>query len=192
MVDAKANNKNSTSEYLPRLLIVMGVSGSGKSTVAEALAKTMQYQYLDADDFHTPEAKAMMAQGQPLDESMRMPWIDSMIQFFISCQRKSKKNNESYVLAYSGLKQHHREMFRSLPYAINFIYLSGSKSLIAERLTQRKDHFFDINLLDSQFSALEEPTKSELREDTITVNVDNSLLNQQAYILDKLAVPMNE
>lgn len=167
-------------ENQANLLIVMGVSGSGKSTLSQAVAKSMGYHYLDADDFHSEEAKAWMASGKPLNDVMRAPWLARIQQYL----RENFRPEHHYVLAYSGLKIKHRESFRNLPFVVRFIYLNADKALIQARLTQRKNHFFSPKLLDSQIQALEEPTAWEYQQDTLKLNMQLSISEQITAISD--------
>ncbi len=137
----------------PILIICMGVSGSGKSTVAAKLARQLNYDFLEADDFHSPENKQHMAAGKALTDAMREPWINAM------CERLKELGSEQHncVLAYSGLRRAHRDRFRHLGFKVQFILLTGSKELIAKRMNARKTHFMPSSLLDSQFAAMEPP-----------------------------------
>lgn len=130
---------------MPALIIVMGVSGSGKSSVAEELAKHYQMRYLDADDFHSDEAKAQMAAGIPLTDELRAPWVHNISAYLTDCAAK----NISCTLAFSGLRKNHREILRQLPFHVIFLHLTGSKELIAQRMSARSDHFMPASLLDS-------------------------------------------
>ncbi len=138
-----------------KLFIVMGVSGSGKTAVAEKLAKDLNkqaaFEFLDADDFHSPQAKQRMADNLPLDDTMRKPWIAAIMDKLV--QLNSQKKN--VVLAYSGLKQHHRDCFRTLAYQCHYYYLKADSDIIRTRMLSRKDHFFSVALLESQFSAMQ-------------------------------------
>lgn len=137
----------------PFIYIVMGVSGSGKSTVARTLAQQLNMHFVEADDFHSQTNIAHMAAGKPLTDDMRAPWIESLrheIALLIS-------QNKPATMAYSGLRSEHRQRIRSLQGPIQFILLNPSKDLISHRLNSRKDHFFAPSLLDSQFDALQLP-----------------------------------
>jgi len=138
-----------------RLIIVMGVSGSGKTVLAKKIAKTYSYDFIEADDFHSKEAKVHMASGKPLTDVMREPWIQCLLAE-LSTKHAINKN---VVLAYSGLKKEHRERFRQLPFEKNvmFLVLEGSRSLMKSRMRKRKNHFMPESLLDSQFDAMENP-----------------------------------
>ena len=139
-----------------QLIIVMGVSGSGKSSVAKDLAKALNYSYIDADDFHDLEAKRAMAKGRALSDNQRDQWLHRMIDFFSTplCA-KSKA-----VLAFSGLKQRHRRLFKALDLSTQFIFLHGKEQVIAQRINDRRGHFFPVHLLKSQFDALDCPISS--------------------------------
>lgn len=145
------NNPN-TSET-PFLVIVMGVSGCGKTEVAEALASKLSIEFIEADEHHSVEAKALMKGGHPLTDAMRAPWINSICCLIDALTQQ----NKNVVLACSTLKKHHRDNFRSLGLSCHFIYLEGSEALISDRLHQRVGHFFPPTLLHSQLEALEHP-----------------------------------
>lgn len=160
--------QSTPSKSMPALIIVMGVSGSGKSCVAEALAKHYQMTYLDADDFHSDQAKAQMAAGIPLTDELRIPWVHNISAHLTDCATK----NISCTLAFSGLRKKHREILRQLPFRVVFLHLTGSKELIARRMSARSDHFMPTSLLDSQFDSLE-PCDGE--EDIITIDISPPL-----------------
>ena len=135
------------------LIIVMGVSGSGKSTLAKALANIYGYEYLDGDDFHSDESRALMAQGIPLTDELRAPWVAAI--------KERLQNNALQqvhtILAFSGLKQKHRAILRSAGLRTIVLYLNGNKETIQDRINNRKDHFMAPALLDSQFASMEDP-----------------------------------
>jgi len=132
----------------------MGVSGSGKSTIAPLLARATGGTWLDADDFHSVENKARMSAGIPLTDEERWPWLDRL-----NAELRAVAGKGGPVfLACSALKQTYRDrLVAGLPRA-RFIYLKGSLKLISSRLAQRRGHFMPASLLESQFAALEEPT----------------------------------
>lgn len=163
---------NDANIQSPRLIIVMGVSGCGKTTLAKALAEEYQYHYMEADDFHSADAKHHMAQGRPLTDAMREPWILAMLGVL----RSGYKQNQSYVLSYSGLKRLHRKRFRRLPYAgesadgdnknfsssnMVFLMLNGDKAIIEKRMKNREDHFMPSSLLDSQIRSFDLPMNED-------------------------------
>jgi gluconokinase len=135
------------------LFIVMGVSGSGKTTMARMLANATGGDWLDADDFHPPENKAKMTDGIPLTDDDRRLWLDRLNARLRAVAGKGKP----VFLACSALKQKYRDrLIAGLPQA-RFIYLKGSFELIRSRLAQRRNHFMPAGLLESQFADLEEP-----------------------------------
>ncbi|MEO0790720.1 MAG: gluconokinase [Bacteroidota bacterium] len=137
------------------LVIVMGVSGTGKSSVGSVLASEKGWAFLEADDFHSREAKARMASGKPLDDEMRAPWIDRICAVL----EQHRMNGSSVVLSCSALRAAHRDRFRATDYPIcQFIFLNAHKEVIARRMAARENHFMPASLLDSQFDTLEWPT----------------------------------
>ena len=142
--------------------IVMGVSGSGKTTIGKMLAKRMDIPFFDADDFHPEENIRKMASGIALTDHDRMPWLNRLAE---EVQMWSGK--EGAVLACSALKKSYRELLAgNKPDHIRWIYLKGSKEVIRKRMEQRS-HYMPPALLDSQFETLEEPS------DAITISVSN-------------------
>ncbi|MEQ8970656.1 MAG: gluconokinase [Coleofasciculus sp. C1-SOL-03] len=139
------------------IIIVMGVSGSGKSRVGQALAQCLGWQFRDADDFHTQAAKEKMKQAIPLNDQDRQPWLEAM-RSAIDRWIMAGKNT---VLACSALKSSYRQVLQIQYSRVQFIYLKGSFELIYKRLQHRQNHFMKESLLQSQFETLEEPTSSE-------------------------------
>ena len=135
----------------------MGVSGSGKSTLARLLAKQYQLCYLDADDFHSSKAVEMMRAGNPLNDQIREAWIGRLNRRLVELAA----HGESCVLAFSGLKQMYREMIWDMGFQKYAFLLDVDKAQLCERLTQRKAHFFNASLLDSQLATLEMPAQDE-------------------------------
>lgn len=144
------------------VLVLMGVSGSGKSTVGALLAQTLQWTYADADSFHSAQNVAKMAAGQPLDDVDRAPWLES-IRAWID-QRLLRQ--EPGVVSCSALKRSYRDVLRRPE--VTFVYLHGSRAQLASRLAARTGHFFKPDMLDSQLAVLEEPA---LDEHVITVSI---------------------
>ena len=140
------------------IVILMGVSGSGKTTIGMLLAQRMQTVFADADDFHSVANRAKMAAGHALNDEDRQPWL-LMLNTLLSGWFES---GESGVLACSALKDSYRKiLIRGMPKeAITFVLLDGSRELIAERLARRQDHYMNPALLDSQLTTLETPTEA--------------------------------
>lgn len=136
-----------------RTVIIMGVAGSGKSTIASLLSDTLGYVYLEGDDFHSPEAKAMMAAGIPLTDTLRESWIDRLCQQLSLCQLQQK----SCVLSYSGLIAHQRQRIRTAGSPAQFFYLHGEESLLLQRLSARQNHFMPATMLRSQLDTMQSP-----------------------------------
>ncbi|MDG1494351.1 MAG: gluconokinase, GntK/IdnK-type [Porticoccaceae bacterium] len=135
----------------PLLVVVMGVSGTGKSTLASEIAQASEFTYLDADSFHSSDAIAQMSQGIPLTDAQREPWIER-IHSQLSAYRSEKKH---CVLAYSGLKQQHRQViFSAYKHSVG-VLLDADLKLITKRLSERSDHFMSPQLLTSQIAEME-------------------------------------
>jgi len=133
-------------------IVVMGVSGCGKTTVGQALAKHLGRPFFDADDFHPEANVAKMSSGQPLDDNDRRPWLDRLAALL--------RDEPGAVLACSALKQSYRDRLRQHTDTVTFVHLHAERNAIAKRMADR-DHFFPADLLDSQFQALEAPDTSE-------------------------------
>jgi gluconokinase len=135
-----------------RTFIFMGVSGCGKSTIGRAFAEATGGSFLDGDDFHPPANVEKMSSGIPLEDGDRDAWIAALADAI--------QSSEAAVLciACSALKRRHRDMLRRTAGALTFIYLHGSRELLAERLAERRGHFMPPGLLDSQLADLEPPT----------------------------------
>jgi gluconokinase len=139
------------------IVILMGVSGAGKSTIAQALATANHWQWVDADDFHPDANKAKMSRGQSLTDADLDPWLQTLhaqIQQWLI-------TGQSMVLACSALKRKYRDMLNANHPEVKFVYLKGSYDLIAQHLSNRQGHFAKLDLLQSQFATLEEPTPDE-------------------------------
>lgn len=133
------------------IIILMGVSGNGKSTIGKQLGERLGWPFLDADDFHTPQNIARMASGSALSDNDRWPWLDRLaeeLQQYID-------RGDSAVLACSALKQSYRQRLARDPANIHFVHLQGDYDLIFSRLKQRSEHFMPAELLRSQFADLE-------------------------------------
>ena len=142
---------------MPCLLIVMGVSGSGKTTIAALLAGRLGWEYADADQFHSPANIRKMHGGTPLTDEDRAPWLATMAAW-IDATRQVRRHG---VLACSALKRAYREVLVGGHADVRIVYLRGDKALIARRQAARHNHFMPATLVDSQFATLEEPGADE-------------------------------
>jgi gluconokinase len=147
---------------------VMGVSGSGKSTVAEKLAERLGWSYEDGDKFHPASNVAKMSAGHPLTDEDRWPWLQAIADEI----DRVCKAGEHAVIACSALKRSYRDILVHGRDDVRIVYLKGTQELIANRLAQRKGHFMPPGLLASQFKTLEPPDNSE---NPVTVSIDDSV-----------------
>ena len=129
-------------------LVVMGVSGCGKSTVGHAIAQQLGLAMVDGDDLHAPESVVRMRAGQPLTDADRWPWLDRVGQ-------RLATSEAGLVIACSALRRSYRDRIRQHAGTVRFLFLDGPHDLIAQRLQQRRGHYMPATLLDSQFSTLE-------------------------------------
>jgi gluconokinase len=150
------------------VVLVMGVSGSGKSTIGEALARRTGRSFLDADRVHSPANVAKMAAGIPLDDADRRPWLEEIADWIA----KRRAAGEPAVVACSALKRAYRALLRAADPDLRVVYLKGEREQLETRLAQRRDHFFPAALLDAQLADLEEPTADE---DTRVVHIGGSV-----------------
>ena len=134
-------------------LLIMGVSGSGKTTVGKALARRLGWDFFDADDFHPAENIAKMASGIPLSDSDRAPWLAALHNLLSS----TLKSNHHPVLACSALKETYRAQLLDGIDKVEIIYLKGSYELIWSRMSGRDGHYMRPEMLRSQFAVLEQP-----------------------------------
>ncbi len=149
----------------PCALIVMGVSGSGKSTIASGLAERLGWRFEDGDRFHPPGNVAKMSAGHPLTDEDRRPWLQAIAD---EIGRVCRAGGH-LVVACSALKRAYRDVLATDRGDVRFVFLDGSQALIADRLARRKGHFMPPGLLDSQFKTLEPP---QADEQAITVPID--------------------
>jgi gluconokinase len=160
------------------IIAVMGVTGSGKTTIGNLLAARLAWQFADADDFHSPANKEKMHKGIPLTDADRLPWLAAIHEQIA----KWVTAKENVVLACSALKQSYRQLLWNGP-ELKFVYLKGSYELIAERLRARKGHFADEHILAGQFRDLEEPN------DAVTVDIGASPEQIVDEICRRLCLP---
>ena len=141
----------------PAVLVVMGVSGSGKTTIAALLAGRLGWEFEDADDFHPPANVEKMHGGTPLTDEDRAPWLAAMAAW-IDATRVTGRHG---VLACSALKRAYRQVLVGGRPDVRLVYLQGSREVIGDRQAARTGHFMPAALLDSQFATLEEPGPEE-------------------------------
>jgi len=134
--------------------VLMGVAGSGKTTIGRALAAQLGWKFYDADDFHPPANIAKMARGLPLDDADRLPWLETLRALV----RDRLARGERAVLACSALKAGYRAHLL-LDERVKLVYLKGNFDFIQKRLANRRGHFMSAAMLESQFAALEEPAR---------------------------------
>jgi gluconokinase len=150
---------------MPCALIVMGVSGSGKSTIADKLAERLRWSYEDGDKFHPASNVAKMSAGHPLTDEDRWPWLQAIAdEIDLICGA-----GQHAVIACSALKRAYRDILVHGRSDVRIVYLQGAQELIAKRLAARENHFMPPGLLDSQFKALEPPDPGE---NPVTVSID--------------------
>ncbi len=153
------------------IVILMGVTGSGKTTVGKLLAQQVGWEFADADDFHTPANKEKMSRGEGLTDAERLPWLEAIHKAMVNWE----SSGQNTVLACSALKESYRGIL-SNGVSAQFVYLRGSAELILERLGHRKGHYATGELVASQFAALEEP------QDAYVVDIASDPMTQVAEI----------
>lgn len=142
----------------PRRVVLMGVSGCGKSTVGEGLARRLGWRFVEGDGLHPPENVAKMAAGQALDDADRAGWLDTLGE----CLAQARQADQGLVISCSALKRAYRDRLRRGDAHTQFVHLSGSRELIAQRIAARTHQYMPASLLESQFAALQAPDADEL------------------------------
>jgi carbohydrate kinase (thermoresistant glucokinase family) len=166
---------------VPGAVVVMGVSGSGKTTVGDALAERLGWRYEDGDKFHPATNVAKMSAGQPLTDEDRRPWLQAIAAEI----DRVIMAGEHAVIACSALRRTYRDILVHGRGDVRIVYLFGTQALIAERLSHRKGHFMPPGLLASQFATLEPPKADER---AITVSIDASVETIVEEILRQLGL----
>jgi gluconokinase/6-phosphogluconolactonase len=154
---AASRRRPDGAQPLPSVVVVMGVAGSGKSTIAAMLAHRLGWSYEDADWFHSPANVEKMHSGRPLTDEDRMPWLDGIAAWF----KATRAAGGHGVLACSVLKRAYRDILVAGKSDVRLVYLKGDRDLIARRISLRDGHFMPASLIDSQFATLEEPAEDE-------------------------------
>lgn len=158
-----ASQMESDEKRSPSILILMGVSGSGKTTIGKLVSGKLGWPFYDADDFQPKDNLAKMAQGLPLNDRDRRPWLLAIHDLLVGLAARGGRA----VIACSALKRDYRDLLCAGVGCARFVYLKGEFAILRERLERRQGHYFKAALLGSQFEIIEEP------EDALTVNVDN-------------------
>ena len=164
-----------------RQIIVMGVSGSGKSTVAEMLARELGWSFAEGDDFHSEENVRKMAAGSPLTDEDRLPWLRSIRDWMAG----QATDGHDSVVACSALKRAYRDVLREGSDRVTFVFLAISQEALEARLAERAGHFMPATLLESQRRTLEPPGDDE---DAIAVDADQPAPEIAAEILRRLSL----
>ena len=163
-----------------RIIVIMGVSGCGKSSVGEELSRLLGVQFLDGDGFHPPANKEKMRQGIPLEDEDRWPWL----KILANALKKSAVENAKVVGACSALRRAYRDyLTEQAGEPITFVHLSGEKELIMSRIGVREHEYMPTSLLDSQFATLEVPGEDE---NVLTLDIDQSIDALANQALDAL------
>jgi gluconokinase len=159
-------------------IVIMGVSGTGKSSVGRVLADRIGWRFLDADDYHPPANVAKMRAGQPLGDDDRWPWLDTLA----AAVAERLGARQSVVMACSALKSAYRQRLRVDGGRVLFVWLHAPRDLIADRLASRDGHFMPPDLLDSQLATLEEPRRA------LEVDIDRPVDEIASAIIDSLGL----
>jgi gluconokinase len=162
------------------VLVIMGVSGCGKSTVAGLLAGRLGWDLAEGDDMHPAASIAKMAAGQPLTDADRWPWL-ARVAAWIRAHTAARRPG---IITCSALKRSYRDVLRAD--AVVFVYLAASREVIARRLAARHGHFMPLALLDSQFAALEPPGPDE---QAVTVDISGSPEQTASLVMAALRLP---
>jgi carbohydrate kinase (thermoresistant glucokinase family) len=170
-----------TQLNIPKQIVIMGVSGSGKSSIGTILARETGVQFIDGDDLHPQANKDKMAAGTPLNDDDRWPWLDLV---GLSLQMPG-----GAIVACSALKVAYRDRIREIAPEVAFVHLTGSFELLSTRLGGRKDHFMPATLLQSQLDTLEE---LQPQEHGIVAEVGGSELEILLDVINKLQAISNK
>jgi gluconokinase len=163
----------------PRIVVVMGVSGSGKTTVGQKIASLLGFAFCDGDDLHSPANIDKMRRGVPLDDADRSEWL-RLVRERID---RARRSDEALVVACSALKESYRRALGLPDRSVALVYLRVSLAVVEERMRERKDHFMPPALAPSQYAILEEP------EDAIVVDADQPPDSVAGQVVRELASP---
>lgn len=154
----------------PIVLVVMGVSGTGKSTVGENLQKRLHWAFQEGDSLHSPEAVAKMHAGIPLTDEDRWPWLHRIADVIDGWLQ----NGQSGIVSCSALKRAYRDVVIGGRPQVRLVYLHGTREVLSQRMAARREHYMPVSLLDSQLAILEPPGPDEH-----PINVDVALSSEQ-------------
>ncbi len=158
------------------IVVVMGVAGTGKTTVGPLVAQALGVPYAEGDDFHPPANIAKMSAGTPLDDADRAPWLDAIGDW----ARGRAESGAGGVVSCSALKRAYRDRLRAAaPGTVVFLHLTGDRELIADRMAARKGHFMTTRLLDSQFATLE-PLEADEAGVVVDVTPEAAVIAERA------------
>jgi carbohydrate kinase (thermoresistant glucokinase family) len=157
-------------------IILMGVSGCGKTSVGKGLSETLDWPFYDGDDFHPQANIDKMAQGIPLNDDDRQPWLERLHALTVECLDQ----NRSLIVASSALKAKYRQTLRGDRESVKFVHLVGTLDLIFARMQQRSEHYMKAEMLRSQFADLELPKHA------LTVRIDKPVSEIVAEIIENL------
>lgn len=157
-------------------IIVMGVSGCGKSTIGALIAQRLGAKFIDGDDLHPRANIEKMRRGEPLNDHDRAPWLERIRDAAFSLENKSEQG----IIVCSALKKAYRDQIRDGNQNVTFLFLDGDKALIIERMRARKGHFMKTDMLESQFATLQRPSAEETDVLTISIASDIDRVVEQA------------
>lgn len=167
----------------PHVVVVMGVAGTGKTTIGPLLAARLGVPYAEGDDFHPPANIAKMSAGTPLDDEDRWPWLDAIGTW------AHERAGLGGVVSCSALKRSYRDRLRAAAPGLVFVHLTGSRELIEDRMGHRQGHFMPTALLDSQFATLEPLTADEAGVAVDVSGGPEEIAARAAGALDDLSAP---
>jgi len=150
---------------MSKAIILMGVSGSGKTTIGQALSSALGWPLYDGDDYHSPENVKKMSLGIPLSDEDRLHWLETLSHLL----NENYHRGENLVLACSALKRIYRDQLRSNHANLNFVYLEGDIDMIRQRMLAREEHYMEPGMLESQFQILEPP------QNALQINIDRPI-----------------
>lgn len=183
---AAACASDAVGRHPPRVVVIMGVSGSGKTVVGQRLAGSLGWTYQDADDFHPPENVARMRSGIPLSDADREPWLASLAALVANAL---KATGPGLVLGCSALKRSYRQQLSAGDPRLRLVYLAGPEDVIRRRLADRSGHFMPASLLESQLATLEPPHADER---PIAVDITAPPDAIVAHLLEALRSPADD